>query len=282
MNEIQSIILDIYVHIKSICDENDLRYYAIGGTCLGAIRHKGFIPWDDDLDIAMPEKDYKRFIHIANNNLPPYLRLITPKNYVHSICLFSKVHNVKTTLIESVDYPEDYKGVYVDIMPLYGVPSNRIESKRYINKLRLLQRLNYAKRRSFRECRGLLRKLFWLIMRPFNMFVDDIYYISQWEKVVEKNSFDMSQYTGYLWAKRLKQLIFPKEWFGDYVEKPFETTTIRCPAGWDSFLKCMFGDYMQLPPEEERSTHGEGGIVDLHRSYLFYQKNNRYTFNRKQ
>ena len=79
MNEIQQKILEIFIEIDKICVKHDLRYYAIGGTCLGAVRHQGFIPWDDDLDIAMPDKDFELFMDIAPKELPDNLKLINSK-----------------------------------------------------------------------------------------------------------------------------------------------------------------------------------------------------------
>ena len=144
MNSVQVKILSIFESVDSICKKNNIRYYAIGGTCLGAVRHNGFIPWDDDLDIAMPREDYDKFIQIAEHELPSNLRLFGVDNIEHYECLFIKVHDINTTLIhrDYKDYVERYAGVYIDIMPLDGIAENKLLRKVNFMQMNILMKLN--------------------------------------------------------------------------------------------------------------------------------------------
>ena len=130
MNDTQKVILDIFACISNICNKNGIRYFASGGTCLGAVRHQGFIPWDDDLDIAIPIQDYDKIWKIAQKELPHHLKIYKEDDIRHYRYIFGKIHNENTTFIEKseIKYPESYKGIFVDIMPISSIPDARIES----------------------------------------------------------------------------------------------------------------------------------------------------------
>ena len=139
MTELQTKILDIYKKVSVICIRNNIDFFAIGGTCIGAIRHRGFIPWDDDLDIAVPIEQYDKFKECMREELPTNLYLYdcdTVKEYRQ---LFCKVCDRNTTFIEETEkpYKKAYKGVFVDIMPISGVPSNKEEKDKFIYKLKI-------------------------------------------------------------------------------------------------------------------------------------------------
>ena len=134
MNELQKEILAIYNVFYDLCKKNNLKFFAIGGTCIGSIRHKGFIPWDDDIDVAMPVNDYLKFIDIAKKELNDNYKLIyyMDKNCHHQY--FLKIHNTKTTYIETIEKSNKnrYKGIFIDIMPLIGCPKDDNKCKKMI------------------------------------------------------------------------------------------------------------------------------------------------------
>lgn len=279
LKEIQHIILDIFREVDKICERNNLRYFAIGGTCLGAVRHKGFIPWDDDLDIAMPRKDYEAFIKIAEKELPHNLSLLIPKQAKYYECTFAKVQDVNTTFIQDIakPHPERYTGVYIDIMPLDGLPDDVKERKKHFLKLKINFLCN-----AHRKCKsgdlhtGIKRVLGYLTAfaawcrTPF----DWTYYYKKYEEECKKYDFEKSDYTSYAWSLRASKLVFPTKDFEDYVMLPFEDYHMRCPIGYEDFLQIMFGDYMKLPPKEEQvPMHSESAVIDLHKSYKRYQRN---------
>ena len=271
--KLQNSILDIFKTIKMICEKHNIRYFAIGGTCIGAVRHKGFIPWDDDLDIAMPNDDYYKFLNIVEKELPKNLSLYKPYDIEYGISVFTKIHNINTTFIEDEEktYTSVFKGVFVDIMPMYGVPDNGYERKVYAKKIDLFLRFNCKLNRKYKSNINFKSKLLWLVLSPLKLCVKHNFWYKKWCKLVSKYKFDESKYVGYVWSNNIGRLIFPKVWFAQTIDMPFEDTTIKCPIGWHEYLTAQFGDYMRLPPKDMREVV-HSGIIDLNKSYKLYQK----------
>lgn len=259
-----------------ICCKNNISYFAIGGTCIGAVRHRGFIPWDDDLDIAVPIEQYAQFKKCMIQQLPDNLYLYdcdTVKEYRQ---LFCKVCDRNTTFIEKAEAPyvDAYKGVFVDIMPLSGVPAGKKEQGHFIKKLKLYQTLNFIKRYPYSEMNQIKTKATWVANRLLDFYHPFTVYSDRSYSLLKKYPLKSSKYTGYVWSYQLSRLIFPQALFSSYIEMPFEDTLIRCPIGYDEYLKHQFGDYMELPPENQRIQH-HPYIVDLQYSYQEYAEGKR-------
>ena len=264
--ELQDIILDIFIHVKEICERHRLRYFAIGGTCIGAVRHQGFIPWDDDLDIAMPDRDYEEFLRIAPDELPGHLAVMDSDT---QMC--TKIHNINTTLIEVWTPHKCNGGVFIDIMPFYGVPEGKRERLLLCCKIKILKKLQDKQVGRLRDNARLRGKLLWLAMKPFHCVAGRHFYRKLWTRIVSERDFDSSRYTGFTWSYHLEKRIFERAWFDSYEEFPFERTVIRCPAGWDAHLTKHFGDYLAIPPRcEQMSKHIY--FLDLNVSYKEYRK----------
>lgn len=271
MNSTQKYILDIFKEIAKICDNNNIPYYATYGTCLGAVRHKGFIPWDDDLDITIPIEHYFRFIDVAKQQLPSNLYLFTPQNVQHYHYMWYKVCNRDTTFIENSEFafPDAYKGVFVDITPISGVPKEETYKVKFIKELRVLHTLNDLRRFPNTSCGNVNRKMN-SIIKSFLCLFPLGFFATRYLNVLKRNSFSKSQYTGHTWHPyELKTIVFPKEWMGEGVMLDFEDTQIRCPINYHNYLTLLYGDYMQLPPVEQRQTHN--GFVDLEKSFEHYK-----------
>lgn len=280
MTEVQNVILNIFKEVDKLCKENDIDYYAIGGTCLGAVRHKGFIPWDDDLDIAIPIENYNRFFELAKQRLPEWLKVRTGMELKKYPLLFGKVYDARTTFIENweIPYKNTYKGIYVDVMPLGGVPDDGDARQKFLEKIRFLSRFNKVRRGmpgSFK------RRLIECLLFPTNLFLPQYYYLKKINKLYNQFPFCSSKYTGYVWhenivEKKEQHLIFPVEYFGVPIYLPFEDTYIKCPKKYDAYLTQQFGDYMTLPPISEQRIHSVGGIIDCRRPFEEYQKDSSW------
>lgn len=250
MNDVQKQVLSIYKEVRKICEKHDLQYFAIGGTCLGAVRHKGFIPWDDDMDIAMPLDDYIRFYKIAKKELPNDLKVYFTSSRRHNACIFMKVYSENTTFIgpQEIPYPNEYKGIFVDIMPLYGAPASGISRKKYINRINSLLRLNKLRRWSIKNIDSLKILLLWIVLFPVNILLPYDFWSNSYKKFVSKYKYETSEYTAYSFSILNEKLFFPIQWFDGYIDMKFENTSVRCPIEYDKFLTALFGNYNLLPP----------------------------------
>lgn len=273
MNEIQEKILEIFKEVKKICQNNNITYFAIGGTAIGAVRHKGFIPWDDDLDIAVPIQDYDRFLECARRELPEHMKVYTCSEVEHYQYVFAKIHNTDTAFIELGDkeYPDAYKGIFVDVMPMAAVPDDPKQLEAFKKKLSQYYSLNAARRYPFSKMTSPKKKAVWLAMRPLTPFIGFDYYSEKWLSLLRKYPLGSTGHTGYTWNFKIKRLVFPKEYFASSVELPFEDTTIAMPVEYEKYLEFQFGDYMKLPPEDERAPHHVETISTV-RSYKTYSK----------
>lgn len=275
MTEVQKIILDIYKEVAGICDRNQIDYYAIGGTCLGAVRHQGFIPWDDDLDIAVPIEQYGKMIEVCRKELPGHYAVYIPGQTKHNALNFIKIMDKRTMMTESEYAPwaDTYTGVWVDIMPLAGVPESIGAQKRFCKKVVAGKWLGYKWKSALAQQEHLSGKLAWLLCRPGYWLLPRSFVWDRWMKFFSRHPLKGSRLTGYVWSKNIHRLIFPAEWFSGYVDLPFEDTTMRCPAGWREFLTQMFGNYLEYPPEDKRNSghNFADGCIDLQHSYLDYQ-----------
>lgn len=267
LKEIQLEILDEFA---KICDKHDLLYFALGGTTLGAIRHKGFIPWDDDIDVGLPREDYEKFLSVAQNELPNNMFLQTYKtdpNYPHR---FAKIRVNNTTFIEkSASNIRMHHGVYMDIFPLDGYPGNIWERKAFHFQEAILKiaasSAFYSDVCPENAAKEFLKKLI-IKCIPYQKAVrklDKLYHNCSYQ-----NADIIANYCGAWGSKE----IMPKEIFANGTTGIFEGRSIRLPKKTDTYLKMLYGDYMTPPPPEKRVSHHYCTVIDLEKSYKNYMK----------
>lgn len=233
LNELQKIELQILIEFKNKCNEWGLNYFLAGGTLLGAIRHQGFIPWDDDIDVYMPYEDYLKFIDLYEDN-DDYALLDWRKIPEYDF-QFAKLTKKDTFMF----HPKGINmGVYIDIFPLAGYPSNQSEIE---NKWNLNRILDGEWTRYF------LRKEFDLECEDCRQKVMDCKY---------NYSFYDADMIGTMQNFLQKPWVSPKEAFSQSIEKSFEGEKFLVPIGYDSHLRYRYGEYMQLPPKEQQVFHG--------------------------
>lgn len=248
LKDMRTIQLDIMDKIDYICRENGLRYSLGGGTLLGAVRHKGYIPWDDDIDIMLPRPDYERFLTLFDGRYPN-LVLQHYKNDDTYYFLFAKVYDNRTCLIEE----NTVGGVYVDVFPVDGLPSEEGLSgyikELYETKENLIRSTKFYKFKS-----GKLMYLKYLLKQ--------IVYPSR-RKVIElldkqfiSFPFETSDFAGAITGIYFEKEHMPASTFKEYTELTFEEHKYMAIADYDSYLTKHYGDYMKLPPiEQQVSNH---------------------------
>ena len=275
MNRLQENILEVYKPVKELCDTHGLRYFAIGGTCIGAVRHEGFIPWDDDMDIAMPREDYNRFLELAKDNLPSHLEVFNGSDKDHSDFTFTKIHNNRTMFTSTFleNFPDSYTGVFLDVMPIDGLPDNETIRKKYTKKLENISR-NSRRRKllDYDAHEGQSGDDILYTLYILNLKLHPIrYYSNKLLKILPKYSFEQGEGIIFGWTADNSNRIFHKEDFLSWKSVRFEDTEVRIPIGYDRYLRKQIGDYTKLPDPDKRVTHHDA-IIDLDKSYKDYAR----------
>ena len=266
IKELQGRLLEILVAFDKVCREHDLRYCICGGTLLGAVRHGGFIPWDDDLDCSMPRPDYERFIQHCKEWLPEHLEFVCAENDPAYPLPFGKIQDNRTTLIER-RHLYYLGGCYIDIFPFDGHSSNGLKRRlRCMRYDRLKQLLYLVHRDPFRHGHGpsswiplAVRKL-----HTMNGLQQSI------RRVMLEEDYDKCDYASSMTDSYKK--VLPKAVIGNFKPYVFEGHEVMGIADFDTYLTCMYGPtYMTPPPPEDRFQHNFD-YLDLEHPYRDYHE----------
>lgn len=279
MNELQKKQLEILKEFIRVCDENNLTYFANGGTCIGAIRHHGFIPWDDDIDVMMPREDYEKLLKLQNPWSDDKYFLQTFRTDKHYVLNFAKLRDSSTTYIESLfSGIRQNHGVWIDIFPLDGISTKNKEYKKKWRYKSIRTWVNvyisypYALRRKVRK-RTFFKDL-GLNIVAYLFFWGNIFQyrnrmIDRWQKRIP---YSKATYVTNYCGNIPKKAYVNKNWLGKPQKVPFEDTYISVPEDYDAYLTFIFGDYMKLPPEDKRYGHHFNRGEDMNMGYEEYQR----------
>ncbi|WP_294653046.1 phosphorylcholine transferase LicD [uncultured Ruminococcus sp.] len=249
--KLQNLILNIAVDIKKLCDEHGIEYFLNGGTLLGSIRHNGFIPWDDDFDIGMDRKNFNKFVSVCKQALDKEKYSLVTYEDQNYCFLFAKVHLNGTKIIENFSKDVDvHHGIFVDIFPYDNIPDSTLARKIFLLKNKVLKNLIWVKCGYGNQAqkKKISYKLIKLFARPFRItYLKSKRNIltNKYNKLPCKNCF-LSDYPSE---------IIPTKWLEQYSNYCFETVSFKSLSNYDEFLKHVYGDYMELPPENERICH---------------------------
>lgn len=253
--------MKIVKSVVEVCEKHSLTYFMIGGTMLGAIRHKGFIPWDDDIDLGMPRKDYEFFLEIASKELPDKLKVVnyrTDPNYQYYI---TRICDTETKVVEE-RIGNDNKNTYVsiDIFPIDGTPNNLFLRKIYFFRVlvhRALMSLCYKDSIDRKRTRGTVEKIFLCIMEflPVNIITTPYKQKCIIDRLLRQQAVKHSKYIGNIMGAYRTKEIVPAEYYGEGKFYQFEDIQLRGPSMYDEYLTHTYGNYMQLPSEDKRKTH---------------------------
>lgn len=266
--EVQCVLLDILKDVHRFCVDNKINYSLSGGTLLGAIRHNGFIPWDDDADIQMPRPDYERFIHSYRSERG--YKLFSHEIDKNIRLRITKICEMDYTYVDQGPYKwvDEAVGVPLDVIPVDGAPDNRKDAEKHLKKLeRYTKILNSicVKRASFKDIRYYKtkdKKIKFVIKKLLSPFVSDNYI----QKFIDyQKSFDFNKCSYFMASPHYKMGEWhPRKNMGTYFLHKYEDTELYVMQGYDENLRGPYGDYMQIPPVEKRRV--------AHDYNLFYWK----------
>lgn len=251
--EVKEKLFEILSWFADYCDENHLRYYLCGGTLLGAVRHKDFIPWDDDVDVLMPRPDYQR-LHTLIQTIPiPAQYQLQSPILGNSIFPFGKIIDRKTRV--KAKYNSADIRLWIDIFPMDGLPSDEISCGRFLRKAQLLKK---GLALSVSELGIGTNKIRTVTKFPFQILahlVGHEYFSHKLSKMADRFDFEKSNYVGgVVWScgpgERMK-----KADYLPYEEMEFHGRYFHAPACWDAYLTSLYGDYHQIPPKNKRQGH---------------------------
>lgn len=261
-------LLEILVYFRDFCESHNLRFYLAAGTCIGAVRHHGFIPWDDDLDVQMPRADYEKLVELWNRDADTSRFKCERTSDKHCIKFpMTVARSVDTTCIYDHSVDEDIcQGLKIDVEFLDGYPNKKIERIIYVVCARFVGLLRAGRVPNRKSTLIKIVSRIVLFLLPSKS--------SRWkmsralEKYLMKFDFDGDyEYVRYLTTDLRKRSLYDKAVYLD-----FEGYQMPVPVGYDEYLRAQYGDYMQLPPEDKRKPITDNLVFyDLDHSYLDYK-----------
>lgn len=261
-------LLEMAVVFHNFCQENGIAYYMLGGTMLGTVRHKGFIPWDDDMDFGMMREDYDRFVSLKYK-FPQGFSVNTHdgnKDYEYGFC---KIYDESTTYIEQGYNDKHIGGVYIDIFPIDSAGddySNALKMANKIYKKSFVLSCIYHKGKRKTFLKDVAAKMFGLLPKGPKWF-DWLY------DTVKKFKGKQTKYVLNVYGAHVAKEVVPRDFFGKPTLYDFENTQFYGVEKSDEYLKSLYGDYMTPPPEDKRGGHNIV-YVDFNTPYKEYKKTN--------
>ncbi len=248
IDEIKQTELSILDYIDCVCKQHNIRYYLAYGTLLGAIRHKGFIPWDDDIDIYMLREDYDRFIKLLSAEKDNHYSILSIYNDSDYFYEFAKVVDNRTCVITENVKENHNEGVWVDIFPLDDAPKFLRMTKWLINIIVAFRILSVYESFPYEKRSWVLYPM-WFLSRLFG----SRFFLKLSDYIVKSGK--SNDYVGYMCSMGVSKYFFSKHWCDDTILVNFEGENYPAFKHFDDYLKYQYGNYMQLPPEDKRIPH---------------------------
>lgn len=265
LSKLQEAELEIFKEFVSICEKYKLTYMICGGSFLGAVRHKGFIPWDDDIDVAMPRPDFEKFLEIAPEILSDDLYLSTYKTREDHITLVAQVFNKNKAFTLNNAAKVVRTGAWIDILVIDGAPEPGLKRKifgieymyyRMLNQFAHFDEIvNLNKKRPWYECMAIK----FAQITNIEKFLNPIKIGDQFHKFLKKYPYDSSKYVAtFMGAAKMKEIL-PKDVYGIGLDYQYEGMLIKGPDKAHEYLSHFYGDYMTPPPIDQRNRHNVKG-----------------------
>lgn len=259
IQEIHAVLIELFNELVKVCQKHNFALYLTGGSVLGAVRHNGFIPWDDDIDVALPRYDYKKLFEVAEKELPSHLKLVWISRACHYRLVDTR-HRVKLNDNYSKILSEkEYECVAIDIQPFDGVPTGvvgtihcfRVMAFRALYKMCSPERVIYDEK---------WRKKWeiWLI-RMIKLFSfalsDEDYWRNKYLEAMQKYDYADCNVIADFVGKYKFNDVYPKKWWEPGLIVDFENVKAMIPSEYDKYLSKIYGKYMEIPKENEKVIH---------------------------
>lgn len=252
--EIKEIELNLLLKLDQICKKNGLNYFLCGGTLLGAIRHKGFIPWDDDIDVLMPRADFEKLLELEKIQDRTEVEQIVSWKSGKSLYPFIKLINTNTVLKEKYLSEKFTTGIWIDVFPLDGMPDDDRAIARKFKQIKFYKTILLTAYSEMGKGTSWIAAMAKVILIPLCRHLNTQKICDKLNALSKEYSIEDSPYVGgFLWGYGPQEKM-PKT-FLEPVEVGFEGYKFPAPKCWDFYLKQLYGDYMKLPPEEKRVSH---------------------------
>ena len=281
MNDLQQKQLDILKAFIKVCDKYNLEYFLVYGTALGAIRHKGFIPWDDDIDVAMPRKDFDKYIELQKEyEGTPYF-IQTFKSDPCYIYNYAKLRDSSTTFLENAFKNHRInQGVFIDVFPVDGMSREVGDREKIGKRNKFIWRQVYfsylpALRRKVHKRTFFKDILLNIVTGLFYVFDIAHYRNKRVERYVRKIPLEEAKMAGILFGFSSKINCMDADIFRETIKVPFEDITVKVPKQYDKYLTNLYKDYMKFPPKEQQVGHHYNSGVSLTQGYEDYMKEHK-------
>ena len=253
MNKAQKKQFELLKELDRICKKNNIKYFLCGGTLLGAVRHKGFIPWDDDVDIEMLREDFEKFKKVCKKDLNKkyfYQDIETDKYYGN---LFAKLRINNTKYVERITKnTKAHNGIYLDIFPIDNYDDI---DKPNIKKVIILRMLLLLKNKYIIDANTFVKKIELLCLKIMSLFFTKKCIINKINKLVRNNTNKDSEKVIDYFDVLFDRLVYQRKWYTKQKEYEFEGRKFTGTYYYDEYLTHLYGDYMKIPPKEDRVTH---------------------------
>lgn len=264
LRELQMALLDMLKDIDALCKNNDIKYSLSSGTLIGAIRHKGFIPWDDDLDLMFTRVEYEKFLKVAEKELPQLGYTIQREFSLDWPMTYSKIRKDNSAYIEDFNpkIKNMHQGIFIDIFPIDNFMDNKIVGRLQWIAYRLLLSKELGKRGY--STKSMLKR----IAVKLTFFIPE----NLFRKICMAKDNNHSQFLQCFLGGALEfnKSIYPRSAFKDYIRVPFEDADFQVISGYEEYLNICYGDYMKLPSKEEQVATLHAKLIDVNNSYKKY------------
>ena len=261
LSRLQDIQREILREFDALCRKKGWRYFLLGGSALGAVRHGGMIPWDDDIDVGMPRPDYIRFLREASGELPSHLFVQDWHSEPDCLISFAKIRDGRSLFREEIPAALPiHHGVFIDVFPLDGAPFELSQVRRMLRRMKVLKfgiinrKTDYFRKKSHPAS--------WYLSLRDRLAGGDAAY-EKIDRLAQRYLYGAAPRIANWHGAWAEKEAVPTEMFGEGVRLPFDGLECPVPADYDGYLTCLYGDYRQLPPPEKRISHHETAEIRL-------------------